>query len=92
MVQLKPKSIWEPGVIVEKVGDRRYKMYVNNKGTYIRNIIFLRPSSLKGNNNQNTCNKKQVTWSKNAISERKGGKGDECTISASLDPECFSPL
>lgn len=61
LVQLKPKSIWQPGKIVQVLGERRYKVLVDNKGTYVRNRIFLKPSLMRDNQDEHL--KKKVSWS-----------------------------
>lgn len=60
-VQLKPQSIWQPGFVLDRIGFRRYKVLVENRGIYVRNRKFLRPASnsLKmnvNNNNNDTLN------------------------------------
>lgn len=70
-IQLKPGTIWYPGTIIKRLSDRRYKVSVDNKGIFDRNRKYLRPSSLKLNNEIKCSSKKQVTWSSKLISEKK---------------------
>ncbi|KAF2883741.1 hypothetical protein ILUMI_22430 [Ignelater luminosus] len=34
LVQLKPNSFWRPGTVLQRLGDRRYKVSVDNKGIH----------------------------------------------------------
>lgn len=70
-IQLKPKSIWRPGTVLNRIGERRYKVMVDDKNVYVRNRKFIRPSSLKLCNQNKQVESKKVTWSRNLISERK---------------------
>ena len=47
-VQTVPKGSWFPGIIVDKIRDRTYKVKMNNGSVLIRNRRFIKP---KGNKN-----------------------------------------
>lgn len=71
LIQLKPGEVWHTGTIIKRLGDRRYKVFVDNKGPFIRNRKFLKPSSLKSHENVTSFTGKQLRWSDQLISEKK---------------------
>lgn len=43
MVQLKPKGIWSPGIVVGKLRDRCYRVKMENGNILVRNRKFIKP-------------------------------------------------
>ncbi|XP_063917307.1 uncharacterized protein K02A2.6-like [Zophobas morio] len=76
-IQLQPKSIWHPGTVLEQLGDRRYKVKVENKGTYVRNRKFIRPSVLKRSDSRFD---KKVNWSDKLVTVMKEEVGSQAKL------------
>lgn len=88
-VKLKPDSNWQPGKIISKVDDRRYKVILENKGEYIRNRKFIRQSALANNQGQQNnyiYPEKRVRW-KDKYDCVYNSQGNRC-VDTNSDSEC----
>lgn len=92
-VQLRPETEWLHGKVISRLGERRYKISVENKGTYIRNRKFLRESIMSHKSDDHNhltagqCQKKRVRWSQNVNNELGdvNNNNDDNTL-ITLDP------